>query len=387
MAAPAKPPSKPPQAQTPGPRLDLGGEDVRSILADPDAYSRARRLGALLPTLGEDAVPAIAELMRDPSVPMGAIETELLVRFWATYDPQQASLWSFQAPLGYRVVAIVPAVELWAQADPLTAAQNARVASVDSGTANQAAQIAVVRGWFFSGQPGLVDYIRDLGEGIDQQRAISIFVREMIRRDGAEAAMAWAEGLPDEPKLLKLAAFRQVGSELAMQDLPKALHWCDVHCGGPFGDGVRKLIGTRWAAQDGPAAMEWLSKAPEGMERDLAVRVAFFTWSGKNQAEAFAWLAAHGVDHVEPWLRPAVVIYARLTSADSPSEALKWAALIPDDAERELTMVRIARRWRLQDEAAAEAWLEQSPLSEEDRQSARSPDPEDPGGRAMPQRG
>ena len=135
-----------------------------------------------------------------------------------------------------------------------------------------------------------------------------------------------------------------------------------------------KIIATRWAMQDGEAALTWLSTQPEGPERDLAVRVAFKSWATLSKPAAFQWLGDHGIDGVEPWLVPAVTIYSRLISQDDPALALEWAALIPNDLERETSMVRIARRLRNKDEAAGEKWLDQSPLSERQRNQARSPD-------------
>jgi hypothetical protein len=347
------------------------------VLSEPDAFLRASRLANLLPTLGPDAVPTVAELVMDPSrvVGIGATETELLVRFWATYEPAAATRWAlFRAPLGYRVAAVVPAIELWARADPEAAAQQVLVAGFKETIASKAAQVAMVRGWLESDDPGgLVDHIRDLGVGFERQRALAAFARGTIQHDGPEAIMRWAESLPDEPKRFKLAAYRQVGSELAMLDLDAALRWCESHCEGPFGGSVRRLIATRWAAVDGLATLEWLSTAPSGLEREVAVRTAFNTWASSERAEAFSWLAAHGPDGFEPWLRPAVVEYAKLLSAESPPEALKWAELIEDDEEREFIMVWILRRWRGQDEGVAEEWLQQSALSEEAREKARSP--------------
>jgi len=368
----AVPPLAPTQASPAAGVSGSGAAELEAILGDKDPYSRASRLGTLLPTLGPDAVPAVAAIMRDTSVQLGAVETELMVRFWATHDPERASIWAFRSPLGYRVAAVVPAVELWARADPQTAVRKAQGASIDHGTANRAAQIAVIRGWYLSGKPGLLDHIRSLGSGVDQQRAVSTLSREMIRTEGTEATIRWAEALPDEPPQFKTDAYRQIGSELAMTDLDAALRWCDAHCDGPHGEALRQLIAQRWAAKDGKAALEWLSTSPAGQERDLAVRVSYNAWRQNDAAEAFAWMEGHGIDGVEPWMLPTIVIYAKFRSADSPADAVEWAALIEDDVEREFTMVRIARRWRAQDEAAAEAWLQQSSLSEPVRESART---------------
>jgi hypothetical protein len=56
--------------------------------------------------------------------------------------------------------------------------------------------------------------------------------------------------------------------------------------------------------------------------------------------------------------------------------------LVEDEKRREKSFIQLARRWRAQDPAAAEAWLQQSPLSEAARAKAR----EKPGGTKRQQR-
>jgi cyanate lyase len=93
-------------------------------------------------------------------------------------------------------------------------------------------------------------------------------------------------------------------------------------------------------------------------------------------------------DDPPEWLKDLYGEYARKLAADSPAEAIRWAERIENAGERELTVVRIARRWLKQDEEAAEAWLEQSSLSERALRQARNTsapdylpaaDPGDPG--------
>jgi hypothetical protein len=83
------------------------------------------------------------------------------------------------------------------------------------------------------------------------------------------------------------------------------------------------------------------------------------------------WGRELGPDHVEPWFQPGLHIFARFYGNEEPLEGIRWAERIADPATRNLTMVQIANGWRVTDPAAAEAWIETSPLSEKDRQRAR----------------
>lgn len=349
-------------------------EPLLDALRDPDAFARARRLATLLPTLGAETVPEVRRELENPAIDRGAVEIVLLVRFWAAHDPAGAARWALtRAPLGFREAAALPSVELWAKADPEGALEWMRGLRVRPGPNSEVIQIALVRGWFDSGRPGLEDYVRGLGPSFEQQLALGALSRKTIQRDGPNAAMRWAAALPDEPRSFKLAAFRQLGSELAQADPTAAVAWCAARCDGPFGANLRQMIATRWAVQDAPATMEWIAAAAPGEERDRAVRAALRSWLRKDREEALAWVEAKGLEGVEPWLRPALDLYAVPISWERPDEAVRWALLIEDDARRQSALVTIARRWRERDEASADAWLEQSPLSADARERARTP--------------
>ena len=70
-------------------------------------------------------------------------------------------------------------------------------------------------------------------------------------------------------------------------------------------------------------------------------------------------------------------------SALRRASRIRWAALIESDFDREMALLTIARAWRREDEAAAYAWLDHSPLSEDARERVRTHAPErKPSGRS-----
>ena len=167
------PPTRPAPPATP--RDGESRQAILEVLRDPEAFARARRLSTLLPTLGPEAVPEVRRALENPAVDRGAVEIALLVRFWATHDPASASGWALaRAPLGYRAAALVPAVETWARADPKAALAWIGATPPAAGANPEATQVALVRGWFDSGRPGLEDYIRNLGPSFERQRALAV---------------------------------------------------------------------------------------------------------------------------------------------------------------------------------------------------------------------
>ena len=97
------------------------------------------------------------------------------------------------------------------------------------------------------------------------------------------------------------------------------------------------------------------------------------------EAQGFLALDDRTIAEIEPWLRPILSVYALLVAEDAPAVAIEWAERIEDDEDRETVLMLVARAWRQVDEAEAEAWLLQSPLSEEFREKARRSS-----GRAVP---
>jgi len=355
---------------------DVVREALADVLRDDDAYSRARRLGALLPTLGPELVPAVKQTLDDPALEFGATEFELLVRYWATHQPEDASRWAVdKSPAFYRMAAIFSSLTLWAEADPQAAVSAAQEWAAQRPELRLALPKAVVRGWFAANPVELAQFIDDLGAGMPQQRALTSYIRVAIQKQGHDAVMRWAESLPDTDPAYKTTVYWQTASALALFNLEAALRWCEAHCDGPYDKDLRSSISRRWVRTgDGAAALAWLSSAPEGWEKDFAVRVTYEEWTLVDREAALAWMAAQATGEPDPRLQPILPVYARLLAEDSPADAIGWAEQIEHDKKRRFTLIEVARAWRQVDEAATEAWLQQSSLSEEDREKVRAPE-------------
>jgi hypothetical protein len=357
--------------------VDVIREDLFDICRDQDPYSTARRLGTLLAAAGPEAVPAVVQTLENLKLDLRGTEVELLVWFWATHEPKEAALWAKKkAPVGYRDAAVYSALRVWARADPQTAVAVAWPWTEDLGL-EIIVPIGLVRGWYAAGNPPeLREWIQTLPLGIPGQRAIAAYIRVLIEQEGSQAAIAWAESLPDvKDESLKLAVFRRVVDALALLDVDAAMRWCETQCDGDYGSNMRSVIARNWARRDAPASLAWLSTAPEGYDRNLAVRVVWAQWSRADEKAAMAWVAAQAKNGEEPpaWIKPVYPVYARLLMAETPVEGIRWAMKIENEKERDGVLVSLARLWRRSDEAAVEEWLRQSVLPEEAREAVRAP--------------
>jgi hypothetical protein len=107
--------------------------------------------------------------------------------------------------------------------------------------------------------------------------------------------------------------------------------------------------------------MRWLSTLPEGWNRDAGVRETYRTWLRLGGDRPLVWLRG---SELEPWMDPALALFARKIGVDDPEEGLECAGRIADEELRWGTLGQIAREWLVTDEPAARAWIERSELPE-----------------------
>jgi hypothetical protein len=353
-------------------RAAEGKAAIEDILGDPDAFARVRRLSTLLPTLGPEVTTAIKEILGDTNRDVGSAELELLTRFWALNRPEEASraaLAKFN-PLT-QGVALPVALRVWAEIDPQTATQIAWSWTDTHPHLQSVIPPALIRGWFAAGDPPeLRQFIQDLGMGLYQQRALSAYVRILIQKKGSLALTRWAESVSEEEPKYKLAVYRQAAAALEQFDHDEALSFCAKHCDGEFGENLRTMIARRWMRRDGAGALTWLQNAPESDEKNFAARNTFALWARREPENAIAWMKARVQGEPDPWLKPIFPVYAIALGPTEPLEAIRWAEGLEKPDEQEFVFIEIARAWRKTDQAAADAWLEQSPLSEQARMKA-----------------
>jgi hypothetical protein len=351
-----------------------GAEAARLAIAErvraPSSLENLVDLAQLLEQLGPDAIPAIPPTILHPGETLDAPRALILLQYWIDRDPKAAATWIAKyAPIGYRTLSLDLAVERIAEKDPKFA-----ISFVGrSGGADTHLLKPFVRGWVHSGVPGVEDWIRNLGYGFKRQKAFGAYWRAKIEKEGAAGAIASFESLPDTEDGLREEAFLRLTSELTYADPKSGVAWYEKHREGPESKGMMMAVVDAWVAVDGPAAMRWLSQQPESPERDAAVTDGVRWWGVADVEAMKRWGREMGIEQLQAaWFQPGLSIFARLYGADDPLDGIHWAERITDEATRNNTLVQIARQWRGTDPAAADAWISQSPLPEQDRERART---------------
>jgi hypothetical protein len=344
---------------------------LSEIISEPDAFVRAERLAAELRQLGPEAVPEVVQIIRVHRETLGATETTLLVRFWADFEPRTAAEWALgRSPRAFRLSLSGHAIEHWAFKDPIAAVRYIASFAVVEADASRVYQRALVRGWYWSGTPGLEGYIHALGPSFERQRMLEVLIEEMLTKEGPEAVEAWLVGIPDEDKKYKLAAHRRLVRVFAKRDPARAVAWCREHGDGPFGDGLEQVLMRNWASVDPATAHEWLLTLPEGSEKTEAAGTHMDSWLGADAEAADAWMKSRGVANTEPWMSTAITRYAIWLSSSARLDyqsAIAWSTLPAVQKDRVHAMRVVFRRWRGRDLEAASAWLASVSLPDDER--------------------
>lgn len=348
-------------------------ETLASVMAEREMFERIRRLAVLLANMGPEGVEAVSIMLRDQDDNTGGAENVLLSRYWALHEPDKATRWAMmQSPLGFRLATTLATMEVWAIQDPIEAQLQIEAQSLMPGANLIAADMGLIRGWFQSEVPGIENYIRSRSLGRDRQRALRILARQAINIHGAEWAADWPVRLPDDDKTFKLNAYRQFGIELAKTHPEVAKKFCTDHCADPqYGDGVRSNIAQNMARRNGSEAMEWATTAPVGTERNKTIESAFRGWINKDRSGLISWMDSMGPEGLNPSYQPLLALYSIAIGKQDAERGIAWASVIIDDETRNRTLRTVAMNWRRNAPEAADAWLETSALSTDDRQAVQ----------------
>ena len=125
-----------------------------------------------------------------------------------------------------------------------------------------------------------------------------------------------------------------------------------------------RAVALRWMQTEPSAAMSWVSQEPPGHQRDQTVHEAYRGFSRRDEQAAAAWLDEQSY---EDWLEPALAFQLGALAHSDGAAAIAQIDRIKDADRRQSTTIAILRQWRLQDRAAADAWVAAADLPEPTR--------------------
>jgi hypothetical protein len=182
--------------------------------------------------------------------------------------------------------------------------------------------------------------------------------RQWARSD-AEAALSWAESLPDAAS--RDAVLPNILSVIGETDLRQATQMFS-RLSPTAQESAVGTIASRWADEDPQAASRWAATLPEGRVRERAVNDVIGRWAEIDPYNAASWLSTLSQGSSRD---SAVAIYAGRIASSDPQTAVEWAETIGNEKARNSQIESIVRSWLDTDASAAKMWLAVSSLPEE----------------------
>jgi hypothetical protein len=353
----------------------LDAKDMASslerALEEKDPLARTRLMVQVFESL--DAAN-VEEAMRiiDAEPRIEESEIHLFMYVWTQIDPQRA----FEAARRSKQNLIrdegtAAATYYWALDNPKAALY--WVETIEDKARREYLTEYLITGWVLSSErDSAALYIARLPRGVLKQLQTSLIMNEYLK-EGPEAAIRWAELLPDDvPREYRHEVFQRVSKQVASRDPELAARWITEHIGQEYARNTLRLIAAEWRERDPQATFEWLVSLPDGRQRNRVLYNGFADWFDEDPRAAQRWLEA---ETIRPAHDPVLDAFARRLSEKSSRRALHWAQMIEDPMRREKSLTVVGQNWYRKNPEAARAWLEESDLSEKAREAVLNPPP------------
>ena len=343
--------------------------ELRGLLLEPETLTRVALLSEKLSEMGPEDLDSVIGLLESNALGIGQAEAALLVRFWVTYDPDGAAEWatSSRVQVPVRLTVLCALVETWASFDPEAVLPIVnKYLAYPSDLVPPSVLSAYVRGWYASGQPGVLEYLRALEPSKSRSRGLTTYARASLGDVGFDATAQTLLDYPREDFRFRSQLWRYAAPEMLREDHAKTMAFCSAYCDRFEGAFVRQRLSRQWMNEPDVVpleVMEWLSTAPAGQERDYAVEQALEIWATDDREALADWGLELAQAPVEPWLYPGLSIVAAAVAYKDPYQAIKLVEQIKPENARDLALARIGTFFIRNHPEEAEAWLTTASLS------------------------
>ena len=281
-------------------------------------------------------------------------------------------------------------IRYWAESDPVAAAEWVEGNAKGAGRIGAIQTVAVA--WANQSMSGAVDWLKGLPKGEEQQAGLLSAAYEAARTEPIEAlrlavelpatqgredlvkhavaqwgttepqaAAEWANQIGEEE--LRDRALAAVTTAWGATDPVAAAGWAvqAIKAGKPQEDAVVGIV-QQWVQKEPEEAAAWVLKFPEGNVRNSAMENLTLLWADQDLEQAGNWVQGLEASASRDL---AMGAYVRKLGLMFPEVAVAWAEEITNEGTRNAQLEAVAENWMARDEAAARAWVAQSPLSEE----------------------
>ena len=332
---------------------------LREALMEPSHLMRAAGLAPRMASAGRGDLQEITAAHEAWYQTLGVdrVSGELLSELWARHDPaagfEQIDGW--ERRLGQPLLPDV--LRAWARRDPAAAREAAE--SVE-GSAELKAELslAVVLGSVdWRGGDPWDDFVAAQPFGSESTEGV---LRALIRRDGVDAVLQRASGLPDDVSAeFRTRVLRFAARLAAMEDVERGARFAEQHGAEEGGAQLEAIVAGVWGRQDGARAAEWVLSRPEGDSRNVALNSMFTGWVRTSRLDALAWADQQPVEVAGAIRRT----WAQELVTSDPRRALEMSLELEGRPQRRIQR-EAARQWLGREPETAAAWLTENGLAE-----------------------
>jgi len=221
---------------------------------------------------------------------------------------------------------------------------------------------SILRTWASKDPKAAADHIsknmlKEGGDDWSMRRTASSVASEWAKQD-ANAALAWAKGLPDE---VKGDALGNIIEQITTDDPLRA---AEVAMGfeGEQQERSLRTIADRWSANEPEKALKWA----EGLTSEGRVGVmeeALENWVRKDAESTVAYLDKMESSERDSIMKEVVEQWAR-NGEEATAEAAKWVASQDDGKGKVDATGEVVGQWMRSDPEAASEWLGEQPVGD-----------------------
>jgi hypothetical protein len=361
---------------------------IIELYAIEDRLKRTDMLVSILSDLKPGQGPSLAatlDALERVDTTNREFEAVLIVAGWSNIDPVAASHWVIgnAREKVVRSEMLNESIYRWALQDPEGLLRDSYILPYHQGGWDASSLRALVRGWYESGKPGLDDFVYGLpAQSTDRQRAVSQLIATKLEHEGIEPVIEWATNEVRGEIAFKQYIYSRLAGDIAKTDPERAVAWCDEVCDTELGKEIPLWLATSWVMNEGGKAMEWIVvRDAEVVSNRVGARAAYRRFLLTDKDAAIAWMEGTSEEMrtgYEGMQGPLYIYVNEKSGLGFDEEALEWTKYITGKPQREELLVKIARRWLRRDPDAAERWLADAPLSQEQKDEAHT-NPKTPG--------
>ncbi len=347
-------------ARGPGDRTRQIAAALNALGGITDPVESRYKAGVLAQSLNlQELLAVLKELEAMPQSPLRARVFAALLERWGSLDPRSAMAYA-ASPRNEldREGALLSVLQGWSRSNPADAWKWVVENPGTPSAAEQRAAAVVLQ--TAQADPQLAgSFVRQAPNEAMRAAGLQALLFQQLNREPAQQTTRWLDIVP--PGAASAQASSYLAGEWARYAPAAAAAWAQQ-----LGDDARPAaiaaVARSWGQANPGAAATWVTTLPAGPGRAEAAAAVADAWLNLGGAGNLAqWLNAQ---EPHPDLDSAVAALARETALHDPANALSWAGVIQDPAERELAGLAIGRDWLARAPNAARAAIRDSALDD-----------------------